>query len=276
MLKIENLNFKYKRKLVFSDYSLSVGQGRVCGLLGKNGAGKSTLLYLMTGLLIPQKGLVSYNGVDVSKRYPSVLREMFIIPEEFELPEISLKKYVKINKSFYPHFSDEDLKTNLSCFELPDDIHLGALSLGQKKKVFMSFAMATNTSLLIMDEPTNGLDIPGKSQFKKFVASRMTDDRTIIISTHQVQDVERLIDQVIIVDNNRTLLNVSVNDIIQKLCFVNGKSSVNQDRALYASPTLQGYNALLPNDENLETELNLEILFNATLSDPDKISTLFN
>lgn len=276
MIKIENLSFKYKKKQVFSDYSLSIEQGNVYGLLGKNGAGKSTLLYLMTGLLLPQKGKVSYNGVDISKRYPSVLREMFIVPEEFELPKLSLKKYVNINRSFYSRFSDEDLKNNLAHFELSDDIYLGALSLGQKKKVFMSYALATNTSLLVMDEPTNGLDIPGKSQFKKFIASKMADDRLMIISTHQVQDVEKLIDHVIIIDDNRTLLNASVNDITQKLCFVNDDILIEPDKAFYVFPTVRGYNALLPNEDHLETKVNLETLFNATLSHPDKVNGLFN
>lgn len=140
----------------------------------------------------------------------------------------------------------------------------------------MSFALATNTPLLIMDEPTNGLDIPGKSQFKKFIASKMTDERTIVISTHQVQDVEKLIDQVIIIDNDKTLMNASVNRITQKLRFANGESVVDTDSALYAVPSIQGYNALYPNTEEMESELNLETLFNATLSNPEKIDSLFN
>lgn len=276
MIEIKDLSFKYRKKVVFSDFSMKLENGKVFGLLGKNGAGKSTLLYLMTGLLLPQKGKVYNNGVDVSKRYPSTLKDAFIVPEEFDLPKVSLKKYVAFNRGFYPKFSDEDLKQNLSYFELPDNIHLGALSLGQKKKVFMSFALATNTSLLIMDEPTNGLDIPGKSQFKKFIASKMSDERIIIISTHQVQDVEKLIDQVVIVEDNNTLLNASVDEITRKLNFVYTDSSVNHEKALYAAPSIQGYSALYINEDGEESELNLETLFNATLSKPGIIADLFN
>jgi ABC-2 type transport system ATP-binding protein len=156
------------------------------------------------------------------------------------------------------------------------NINLGALSLGQKKKVFMSFALATNTPLLIMDEPTNGLDIPGKSQFKKFIVSNMTDERTVIISTHQVQDVEKLIEQVIILENSSILLNASTTDICRSLYFVNGADSIDREKALYAAQTFRGYNALLKNEGEEETVLNLETLFNAVTENPDKIKSLFN
>ena len=271
MIEAKEITFKYKRKTVFKDLSLSFDKGKVYGLLGKNGAGKSTLLYLMTGLLQPQKGKIFYNDENVSKRLPSVLSEIFIVPEEFMLPNVPLKKYISINKPFYPKFDNEQLRKNLSHFELDNDlnINLGSLSLGQKKKVFMSFALAANTSLLIMDEPTNGLDIPGKSQFKKFIASTMDDERTVIISTHQVQDIEKLIEHVIIIENSTILLDASAVDICRNLFFVNGASEINHEKALYVSQSFQGYNALLPNDGKEETMLNLEILFNAVLENPD-------
>ena len=278
MIQATEISFKYKKKTVFQDLSLSFEKGKVYGLLGKNGAGKSTLLYLMTGLLKPQKGKITYNDEDVSKRLPSVSSDMFIVPEEFELPNIPLKRYMSINKPFYPKFDEEQLKKNLSFFEMDDNlnINLTSLSLGQKKKVFMSFALATNTSLLIMDEPTNGLDIPGKSQFKKFIASNMTDERTIIISTHQIQDIEKLIEHVVILENSSILLDASATDICRNLHFVNGASEIDLEKALYVTQSLQGYSALMPNEDKEETVLNLEILFNAVLEKPDKIKMLFN
>ncbi|MDR0697626.1 MAG: ATP-binding cassette domain-containing protein [Tannerella sp.] len=278
MIKAEKITFKYKRNAVFKEFSLSIEKGKTYGLLGKNGAGKSTLLYLMTGLLHPQKGKICYDNDDVSKRLPSVLSKTFLVPEEFALPCIPLKKYLSINRFFYPKFSEEQLRQNLTHFELDADsnIHLGALSLGQKKKVFMSFALAANTPLLIMDEPTNGLDIPGKSQFKKFIASNMTDERTVIISTHQVQDVEKLIEQVIILAHNSILFNASVADICRHLYFVNAADRVDRKKALYVSQTFQGYNALLPNEGEEETILNLETLFNAVTENPGKINTLLH
>ena len=278
MIEAKEITFRYKRKTVFKDFSCVFGNGKVVGLLGKNGAGKSTLLYLMTGLLQPYKGKISYNGENVSRRLPSVLSNLFIVPEEFSLPPIPLKRYMSINRSFYPKFSEEQLRSNLSFFELDDNlkVNLAALSLGQKKKVFMSFALATNTSLLLMDEPTNGLDIPGKSRFKKFIASNMTDDRTIIISTHQVQDIDKLIEHVVILDNSAILLDASTEELCRNLYFASSADHVDMEKALYVAPSLQGYNALYPNNSADESILNLETLFNAVLDNPGKINALFN
>ena len=278
MIKVKEVTFRYKKKNIFKDLSLTFERGKVYGLLGKNGAGKSTLLYLMTGLLQPQKGKICYNDENVANRLPSVLSDIFIVPEEFALPNIPLKRYMTINKPFYPKFSEEQLKKNLLLFELNDsmNINLGSLSMGQKKKVFMSFALAANTSLIIMDEPTNGLDIPGKSQFKKFIASGMDDERTVIISTHQVQDIEKLIEHVIIIEDSKILLDASAVDICNNLYFVNGASSVDTERALYVTQSFQGYNALMKNEEKEETIMNLEILFNSVLENPEKMNTLFN
>ena len=192
MITVENLSFTYRKskRAVLHDFSLSFESGRVYGLLGKNGAGKSTLLYLMSGLLTPENGKVVFHDTDVRRRLPVTLQDMFLVPEEFELPSVSLVSYVELNGPFYPRFSKEEMIKYLHYFEMDIDIDLGSLSMGQKKKVFMSFALATNTSLLLMDEPTNGLDIPGKSQFRKFIASGMSDDKTIVISTHRAYDGE--------------------------------------------------------------------------------------
>jgi len=278
MVTIENLTFDYRRsqKKLFDDFSLSIEKGKVYGLLGKNGVGKSTLLYLMTGLLMPKNGKISFNYVDVAKRLPHTLQDMYIVPEEFDLPSMPLRKYVKCNESFYPRFSMEDLEKYLQCFELNMDVNLGALSMGQKKKVYMSFALATNTSLLVMDEPTNGLDIPAKSQFRKFIALGMNEDKTIIISTHQVRDIDNLLEHVIIMDHSKVLLNEPVSNICRKLLFVETSSDKIAENSLFVSPSIQGNSMILPNTENEESAINLELLFNAMLSDTEKLKGVFN
>ena len=208
MINIQNVTFGYRsHQEVLDDFSLKFAKNGIYGLLGKNGTGKSTLLYLMMGLLRPQKGSVTIDGVSASLRRPEVLEEMFLVPEEYDLPRISLKKYVKSIKPFYPRFSDELLEKSLANFEMTSDINLGSLSMGQKKKVYMSIALAANTRYLLLDEPTNGLDILSKSQFRKAVIEGMNDEKTIIVSTHQVHDVERLLDQVCIIERNKVLLN---------------------------------------------------------------------
>ena len=258
MITVENLSFTYRKskRAVLHDFSLSFESGRVYGLLGKNGAGKSTLLYLMSGLF--------------------TLQDMFLVPEEFELPSVSLVSYVELNSPFYPRFSKEEMIKYLHYFEMDIDIDLGSLSMGQKKKVFMSFALATNTSLLLMDEPTNGLDIPGKSQFRKFIASGMSDDKTIVISTHQVRDIDKVLDHVLIMDDSRVLLDESTSNICDKLFFVESDNRELAKNALFAIPTIQGNYLILPNEEQEESELNLELLFNATLAAPEEIARLFH
>lgn len=194
MIEISNLSFSYGRHKpqILSDVSLQLERGRIYGLLGPNGAGKSTLLYLMVGALTPDSGEVTMNGINTRRRLPSTLADIFIVPEEFSLPDIRLDKFVKLNAPLYPNFSRLMMESGLELFDMEKNPHLGTLSMGQKKKVFMAYALACNTSLLLMDEPTNGLDIPGKSIFRKFIANSMTDDRTILISTHQVADINRM------------------------------------------------------------------------------------
>ncbi len=278
MITAEHLTFYYGRskKPVLDNFSLELGSGMVCGLLGKNGVGKSTLLYLMMGLLTARKGKVKVDGIDVRKRLPVTLKETFLVPEEFDLPPISLFQFVELNSPFYPNFSKEDLVRYLHYFEMDFDIHLKALSMGQKKKVFMSFALAANTSILLMDEPTNGLDIPAKSQFRKLIASGMNEDRLILISSHQVRDIDKILDHVLIMDKNRLLLDASVIDICDNLLFMESEDPSLKEEAIYHSPSVKGNYLLLENNSQQDSEINLELLFNATLAHPERMGRLFN
>ena len=278
MLKISDLAFSYSGNgcKVFNEFSLSFEKGAVYGLLGLNGTGKSTLLYLLTGLLRPQQGSVLYKGEDVQKRLPSTLSDMFIVPEEFELPKMSIKRYAALHAGFYPRFSYEQLQKNLAMFGLDDSVVFNNLSMGQQKKAFMCYALATNTSLLVMDEPTNGLDIPSKSEFRRLIASNMTDDKTIIISTHQVRDIDSLLDHVLIMDGSRLLLNESVASICDRLYFAEQGMNEPTEDALYVQPSVQGNSVILPNTYHEDSKLNLEVLFNATLAEREKIQQIFN
>lgn len=278
MLKINQLAFSYSSNdcKVFSDFSLEFEKGAVYGLLGKNGTGKSTLLYLITGLLRPQQGSVQFKGEEVSHRLPSTLSDMYIVPEEFDLPSMTLKQYVRLHAPFYPNFSEEQLKSNLALFDLDESIRLGSLSMGQKKKVYMCFALAANTSLLVMDEPTNGLDIPSKSEFRKLIASNMTDEKTIIISTHQVRDIDSLLDHIVIIDQSNVLLNASNADICRRLLFTELPMSEPTDGALFVQPSVSGNSAILLNEYDEESRMNLELLFNGVLTEREKFAQVFN
>ena len=276
MLTINNISFSYNKRFgdLFHDFSLELNAGNVYGLLGKNGAGKSTLIYLMTGLLTPKSGEALLDGVNVRKRLPKTMSDIFLVPEEFELPRLSLRQYVDLNAPFYPNFSKEDMQRYLDIFEMGGDmnVNLNALSMGQKKKVFMAFAFAANTRVLIMDEPTNGLDIPSKSQFRKLVTTGMTDDKMMLISTHQVRDISDILDHVTIIDQSRVLLNASIADVMNKVAF---RPLREGDEPLFVLQSPYGPLGAVPAEEGEETKVDLEMLFNATLQNPAAINQLF-
>ena len=276
MITINQISFSYNKRHgeIFHDFSLDLEAGSVYGLLGKNGAGKSTLIYLMTGLLTPAAGEVTIDGVNVRRRLPKTMSDLFLVPEEFELPNLSLKKYVSINSPFYPNFSIVDMQRYLDIFELGGDMNvkLNSLSMGQKKKVFMAFAFATNTRVLIMDEPTNGLDIPSKSQFRKLVTTGMTDDKLMLISTHQVRDISDILDHVTIIDQSKVLLNAGMADVTGKLAF---RPLRDGDQPIFVQQSAYGTLAAVPAAPGEETAVDLEMLFNATLQNPEVINNLF-
>ena len=276
MITVNNLDFGYqKSKLIFNNLNIEIKEGGIYGLLGQNGVGKSTLLHLICGMLTPCSGKVLFDEQDVRKRLPSTLCETFIVPEEFDLPKITMEEYCKINAPFYPNFSVDDLKANLATFDLNYEQNLGKLSLGQKKKAFMCFALACNTQLLIMDEPTNGLDIMSKVQFRRFISSHMTDDRIIIISTHQVHDVELILDHLLVLNNNEMVINSPIYNITEKLKFITSSDVIEPGKVLFTSKTIGGTSYIsLRNEDDEETEINLESLFMFCLSEPEKVKSI--
>ncbi|MBC7689365.1 MAG: ABC transporter ATP-binding protein, partial [Aquabacterium sp.] len=220
MIQINNLSFGYdKKKLLYEGLSLNIEPGSIYGLLGKNGAGKSTLLKNMIGLLFPTKGSIAVNGFTPKKRLPSFLETIYFIPEEVYVPPLTVSNYMKLFSPFYPHFDEAKFATYLEQLDVKDKGKLNTLSFGQQKKFIIAFALACNTKVLLLDEPTNGLDIPSKIRFRKLISAVFSEDKMIFISTHQIRDLDNLIDKVIIVDNGQLLLNASISDIADKLCF---------------------------------------------------------
>ena len=270
MLSFSNVSFTYGRrgKEVLSGLSLDFEENGIYGILGKNGTGKSTMLYLAAGLLRPKGGNVTAEGVPTQSRRPETLRELFLVPEEFDLPEVSLRTYVQLNAPFYPTFREDILARCLKSFELGDDLNIGRLSMGQKKKVYISFALAAGTKYLLMDEPTNGLDIPSKKVFREVIAREMTEERVIIISTHQVRDVEQLIDHVVIVNEGTVMLNASTAEIETRLRFEQRAVGSDLSDALFVQQTMRGIELICPNSGNDVTPIDLELLFNALQTVP--------
>jgi ABC-2 type transport system ATP-binding protein len=267
MVELNQIHFAYnKKKPLFKDLNITFKPGSIYGLLGKNGAGKSTLLKLICGLNFPDKGKSITLGFHTQEREPTMLQEIIHIPEEVNLPSISMETYAKINGAFYPKFNYQQLEDCLSEFELDKRTNIRDLSYGQKKKFLIAFGLAANTLVLLMDEPTNGLDIPSKSQFRKMVAAAFDQNKLIIISTHQVRDLENLIDTVTIVEKGQIIFNEKMEDISSKLSFEKNTAGLPQDEILYSESN--GKAGILKNTSGLETKIDLELLFNGVIKNP--------
>lgn len=273
-LQIENLSFRYTRRRpeVLQDVNLTFDTGGVVGLLGPNGAGKSTLLYLIAGALTPSKGLVAYDGISTRLRRPDVLSSIYLVAEEAGLPRMSLDEYVSLYSRFYPEFDRSIMEMSLKEFDMFEPRRLDSLSMGQKKKILLSFAFACNTPIVLLDEPTNGLDIPGKAAFRRLVARLATDDRLFLISTHQVRDLDTILDRVLIMNERRFLLNETIASLQENFRFISGASEAPAD-AIYALPSLSGVDYMAANEDASDTDVNLELLFEATLKSGDKIKS---
>jgi len=277
MIEVQNLSFGYKRKkLLYKNLSLKLEAGSIYGLLGKNGAGKSTLLKNFIGLLFPKGGKISVNGFEPKKRWPSFLETIYFIPEEVYVPALTIEGYKNLFSPFYPAFNQEQFYSYLDQLDVSDKGKLSTLSFGQQKKFIIAFALACNTKVLLLDEPTNGLDIPSKIKFRKLISGVFTDDKIIFISTHQIRDLDNLIDRVIIVDNGELLLNASIEQISSKLCFKSVSELPATDKVLYAEDSLKGYAIVMENGEHEDSKINLEHLFNAITENPAKAKSIFH
>ena len=278
MIEIKSIEFAYsKKQKLFQDLNLSMQNGHIYGLLGKNGAGKTSLLKILSGLRFPQKGSVEVLAYRAEFRKPEMLREIYFLPEEIFTPMLKIRQLTNVYASFYPNFSLEQYNAYLEEFDITNrDLYINKLSHGQKKKVLIAFALACNTKILLMDEPTNGLDIPSKSIFRKVMASAATEDRLVLISTHQVRDLHSLIDSIIILDNGEIVVNEPDERITQKLCFQAVDGDVDEKEVLYFEENLRGNLIVTENKHQIESHLDLELFFNAVMANKKRIKEIFN
>ncbi len=277
MIEIKQLTFSYSKKnKLFDNLSLETKSGHIYGLLGKNGAGKTTLLKQICGLIFPETGICSIDNLLSKMRDPEFLKKFYFIPEEFNTPAISMNKFIKIYSPFYPNFSIENLKIYLEQLEISENSMLNKLSYGQKKKFLLAFGLACNTQVVLMDEPTNGLDIPSKSVFRKLIASAISEEKVFIISTHQIKDIESIIDGVIILDNGVIKFNNFIDEISDKLKFLNAKDVDNEADILFSEPNLGGLKFVSKNTDNQHTKPDLEILFNSIVEKNSKVVNYLN
>ena len=273
MITVKQLSFGYtRRRNIFDSLSLELPKGSIVGLLGRNGEGKTTLLKLLYGQLLRRQGELKVLDADPKHRAVSFLQQVYLLPEEFQVPPISIRSFFDISAPFYPNYDEAVAKELIDTFGLQWDMNLKKISQGQKKKALIAFALSLRVPLLLLDEPTNGLDIPSKGEFRRTVARYTTEEQTIIISTHQVRDLEQLIDRVLIMERGTIFCNATVADITERLSFRLLTPEL-VDKALYSEPSAVGTVGILPSDGSDEAESNysMELFFNAVISERDRI-----
>ena len=280
MITINNLDFSYKNVAVFKNISLEFKEGNVYGLLGENGVGKTTLLKIISGLQFPNNGTCTVDDFIPSERNPYFLQNIFYLPEEVITENTTPEYFINKLGVFYPRYDHSYFLNLMKELEVDYTKKFDAMSYGQKKKSLLACALSLRTDYLLLDEPTNGLDIPSKALFRKVilqhgVSTDFTDlhGTTIIISTHQVKDVENLIDPIVILDHDEVLLNATFEEISQRLYFEYGAEK--SDEALYSEMMPGGYINVLPNTFNMESKVNVEALFNAVRCNKKKIREIF-
>jgi ABC-2 type transport system ATP-binding protein len=256
---------------------LALRPGAICGLLGANGAGKSTLLKLAAGLLFRGSGSIRALGADPAQREPSFLSDVFMLPENPHVPSVRARDYVAMRAPFYTRFDLGLFARHARDFELALDARLDSFSYGQQKKFLLAFGLATQARLVLLDEPTNGLDIPSKSLFRRVIAEALTDERLFVISTHQVRDLGSLMDPIVILHHGRVLLHRTLAEIAARIRMTQSASPPSADAPglLFTEPTVGGFWSVWQDTEAADGPLDLEVLFNAIVTRPGLADTVF-
>lgn len=276
MVNIEELTFAFKKSQpLFKGLNMTLEKGNTYGLFGLNGAGKTTLLNHISGMLFPESGICTVSGSPVKERLPEVLSDLFILPEQFDLPKLDALRYVDLYAPFYPEFDTGTMSDILSEFEVNTEKNLTELSYGQKKKFLIAFALASRAGLLLMDEPTNGLDIPSKSQFRKIMAATDNSDRCVVISTHQVRDLDTLIDRITVLHDGSIIFDQTNQSINEKLTFLKLDRDDSRSK-LYSEEIMGGESAIcIRQQDDRDTQIDLELLFNGIIQQTEQLNSAF-
>ena len=274
MIRINDLGFSYGEKTVLKHIGMNLEEGKIYGLLGENGVGKTTLLTLLSGLKKPQAGSIDIDSHNPFDREPSFLTEQFYLSDDVNAANMKASAYASNYGKFWERFDMAKFLEIMEVFENDPTQKMNRMSTGQLKKTHIAFALACNTKYLFMDEPTNGLDIPSKAQFRKAIMKYTREDATLLISTHQVRDLENVIDPIIILDKQDVLLNASIEEITQKLYFEYG--SEKMDGALYSEMIPGGSIQVGLNTAGADSKVNIEALFNTVHQHKELIKGIFN
>jgi ABC-2 type transport system ATP-binding protein len=273
MIQCQSLNFGYSlQKHLFRDLSLTVESGHIVGLLGRNGAGKTTLMKLMAGFLSPASGIIKVNEYIPFDRDINFLDTIAYVPEDFRLPNITVRQLGEQYGSFYSSYEQSFYNELISQFGLKPEMKLKKISFGQSKKAMIAFALSVRPLILFLDEPTNGLDIPAKQTLRSMLLRYMPEQSLTIISTHQIREVSNLVSSVIIIDEGNIQVNADLNDLSKSIRMYHSTAKVEGSDIIHVEPAMGGHVVVAKRGEESSSELDLEILFNAVNANP----ALFN
>ena len=276
MITIQDLAFRYsKQAVIFEGLNLEIAPGHIHGLLGKNGVGKTTLLKLIGGLTFPGSGSVTVDGHNPAKREPRLLADIFYVPEEVSVPSMTPQKFAEIHGGFYPAYDPGQFRKFIGMFEVDPTQSCTRMSYGQKKKTMIAFALAVNTRDLFLDEPAGGLDISSKAALRTVLASSFDPEKTIILSTHMVRDLENMIDSVIILENRRIILNQPLEEIARRLRFELAPFAAASGDVIWSAKGEPGEPVISLNSSGMQGNVDLETLFTACIQAPAQISACF-
>lgn len=273
MIKVNNLKFSYGSSVVLENISMDLQEGKIYGLLGENGVGKTTLLTLLCGLKKTQVGTINIDGANPYKRQPSLIENIIFLPDEINAYPVTADSYASLRGKLYKSYNHEKFTSIMKDFDNDSAQIMNRMSFGQLKKTHIAFGLACGTKYLFLDEPTNGLDIPSKAQFRKAITKYTSEESTIIISTHQVRDLENIIDPIIILDSKEVLLNATLEEISNKLYF-----NYSQDasyESLYSERLPGGFIQVSLNTSGEDSKVNIEALFNTVHNNKNLIKDLF-
>ena len=274
MIEIKDLVFSYGKTPILKSITTTLEEGRIYGLLGENGVGKTTLLTLLCGLKKVCSGSITTDGENPFDRTPTLLQNQFYLPDEVLPVAMKAECFAKERGAFWPDYDHSKFLEIMKEFENDPAKKMNQMSAGQLKKTYISLALACGCKYIFMDEPTNGLDIPSKTQFRSAIMKYTSDDSTIVISTHQVRDLENIIDPIIIVDRQDVLLNASVEEITSKLYFDYGTQL--HPESLYSEQLPGGFIQVYPNTTGEDSKINVEALFNAVHKNKELIKGMFS
>ena len=274
MIEIQHLNFAYNGNKVLENISMQMNDGCIYGLLGENGVGKTTLLTLLCGLKKPKEGAIFVEGKDPFKRTPEQLANQYYLPDEVSPMAMKASAFANEYGRFWTGFDMDKFNEIMALLESDTEQRMDRMSNGQLKKVYIAFALACNAKYYYLDEPTNGLDIPSKALFRKALSRYTREDSVVVISTHQVRDLENMIDPIIIMDKRDVLLNATIAEIADKLYFDYSGEPVLD--ALYSENAPGMAVQVRANDEHVESKVNIEALFNTVHHHKELIKGMFN